>query len=440
MRMGVLLACLLLPGPLMAEPLGLAEVVDLALAHAPAEQAAEAGRDAAAEDAAIGRAPLLPRVELTGVVQKRRQTTRYDKPQNFFKTDLNYTETTVGLKLVQSLFDLERWAGYRQGQLSAEAGELKLQLERQRLILEAARVGLDVATAQASLTAAEAREQAAAKLAVQAEAAYRVGTAPRTDQLEAEARRDLATADRLRAANDLDQARATLASLTGRPIDSVALPQLAEQPAGPKPADPKAWESRADEQAVAVKLAHVQFDSAKQAERRALGGALPKVEAFAEYNRDRSGDTMLNSAATVRDRAVGVQLSMPLYAGGGTTAAMRKSEKQALQAGFSLEDDRRLARLSARQACLALQAAAAQLTAMRQATLSAEQAARAAHLGHQVGLRTITEVLDADERQFAAEEQLAAARSQYIFAGLQLAASVGALSGRELPGVLGGAS
>lgn len=437
MRFILFLGALMLPAMLHAEPLTLQQAVDLALDHAPAVKAAEAGRDAAAEEKAIGRAPLLPYVEVSGSIQRRRQNTHYDKPQAFFKTSLNYAEDRVGLRVVQSLFDLERWAGYRQGELSAETGELKLRLERQRLMLEAAQATLDVATAQAALVAARAREEAAARLAAQAEASFRVGVAAKTDRLDAEARHDLARADRLKAENDLDQAKATLASLIAQPVDAVAPLPLADNLSDPQPDNPEAWENRAAHEALPVRLADLQFNVAEEGETKALGGALPKVEAFAEFNRDHSGDTQLGSPATVRDRSVGVQVKMPLYAGGGTSAQMRKSEKERLQAEFSLQDDVRLARLTARQAFLALQAASAQVRAMQKASVSAAQAAEAAHLGHEVGLRTVTEVLDADERKFTADKNLAAAKSQYIFASLQLRASVGDLTGKPLPAEFG---
>jgi len=438
MRHGLGIGLLLLPATLQAEPMTLQQAVEMALANAPAMKAAEAGRDAAAEDSNLGRAALLPHVEVSGSIQRRKQKTAYDKPQTFFKTNLNYNENRIGLRVVQPLFDLERWAGYRQGELSAEAGELKLQLERQRLILEAAQAALDVATAQAALIAATAREEAADKLAVQANAAFRVGVSAVTDRLDAETRRDLARSDRLTAENDLDHARATLASLTSQTIDTVELPPFAEHPARPEPDSPEYWEEKAADLALPVRLAQLQFGVAKEEQRKALGGALPKVEAFAEFSRDRSGDTMLDSGATVRDQAVGVQLRVPLYSGGGTWAQMRKSDKKALQAEFSLQDDMRLARLTARQSLLAVDAAAAQMTAMQQASASAAQAAKAAHLGHEVGMRTLTEVLDADERKFTADRNLAAARAQYLFANLQLRASIGTLADHPWPESFGG--
>ena len=423
---------------LHAEPLDMQQAVELALAHAPAMQAAEAGRDAAAEDEAIGRAWLLPYVEVSGSLQRRRRNTAYDIPQTVFKTDLNYNENTIGVKVVQTLFDLGRWAGYRQGELSAEAGELKLQLERQRLILETTRAFLDAGTAGATLAAARAREAAAGKLAAQVTAAERVGTAAMPERLDAEARRDQARAERLQAENEMNQARAVLASLTGRAVHELQLPQIAPDPVNGAALKPGLWEEKAAGDALAVKLAEVQFGVAEQGKRKALSGALPRLQAFGEASRDRSSDSILNRGATVRDQAVGVQVSMPLYAGGGTTAQMRKSEKEALQAEFSLADDVRLARLSARQALLARQSATARYSAMTLAVASARKATEAAHRGYEVGLRSITEVLDADERSFAAERNRAAAVAQLVFAELQLRASVGELVGRPLPRSYGG--
>ncbi len=426
----------LLPGIAVAEPLTLSQAVSLALEHAPAMQAAEAGRDAAAEDADIGRAALLPYVQASGSYRKQKQNTKYDVPQAFFKTDLNYGETFVGLRAVQPLFDLERWAGYRQGEISAETGELRLRMERQRLMLETAQAALTVITAQAALDAAEARERAAGKLAAEARAAFKAGTKAKTERLEAEARFDLVKAERLAAANNLDQARATLASLIGGGVEVVAMPKLTAAPQAPD--NPVQWEQQAAEHALPVLLARLQLELAKEERSKALGSGLPKVEAFAEVGRSRAGDSMLGSATTVRSRAVGVQLKVPLYAGGGPSAQVRKSEKESVQAEYALADDVRLARLSARQACLALQAAAMQVAAMQKARLSAREAAEAAHIGHRAGLRSMTDVLDADELRYRTERDLAIARAQYVAATLQLKASVGELDTGSLPDQYGG--
>lgn len=429
-------ACLLAPVWLAAEPISLQQSVTLALEHAPAMLAAEADRDATLEDKNIGRAVLLPYVEATGSIQQRRQNTIYDKPQNFFKTDLNYRENFIGLRLVQPLFDLERWAAYRKGETSSTAGELRFRLEQQKLILETVLDALEVTTSQASLEAAKAHESAAHKLAAEAKVAYKAGLKSKTEKLLAQSRFDLARAEKRAAQSRLERACATLTSLTGVAVDRVTSPAVAARPVVPHSSEH--WEALAAEHALPVLLARQRLEIAKEDRQRSTGAALPKVEAFAEAGRGRSGDSMLNSASTLRSQAVGVQVRLPLYAGGGTTAQMRKSEKEVAKAEYDLVNDIRLARLAAQQAYLTMKDAAVQIEAMKQAEVSARQAAEVAHAAYKAGLSSITEVLDSEEQRYRAERDVAIAKARFVAAALQLRASIGKLDGEPLPAYYGG--
>ncbi len=429
-------ACALVSFPVAAGELTLARAVELAVVHAPAIQAAEAGRDASLQDLTIGRAALLPRLDLTGSYQLRDQKVNYDTNQNIFQPNYKTHDSSVTLRAVQPLFDLERWAGYRQGAISAETGEMRLRLERQRLMLETAQAYLEAVTADSALRAARAREEAAQRLAAQAQAMFESGVAAVNDRLDADARRDLAVADRLNAENALDQALSTLASLTGSDSLQVVPASIAASIA--LPVTPvEGWEAQAAESALTVRLARLQFRSAEEDEMKAVGGNLPKVEAFASIQGNRATSGQLGTGSRTRDRAVGVQVTMPLFAGGGDWAQLKKSKKAALQAEFSLQDDIRLARLTARQAYQGYVAAISQLHAMQKAVASANEASNAARMGHEVGLRTMTEVLDADERYYEAEKNLAGAEAQFVFAELQLKSSVGRLDAEPVPEVFG---
>ncbi|HKI62164.1 MAG TPA: TolC family protein, partial [Mariprofundaceae bacterium] len=419
--------CALMSCPVGAEEVSLARAVELAVEHAPAMKAAEAGRDMADQEAAIGYAGLMPRLDATGTYQLRNQKTTYDQPRNLFLTNQKYRDSTVGLRLVQPLFDLERWAGYRQGALSAETGEMKLRLEHQRLMLETAQTYLEAVTARAALLSARAKEAAAESLAEQAQATFKAGVMTFNEGLDADARRDLAQAERLAAENDLDQARDRLASLTGNMEIGVFPPSIAGDLAVPASTEPESWERRAAEQAISVRLARLQFRTAEQEELKAVGSNLPKVEAFASLQGNRATSGQLGTGTRTRDQAVGLQVSMPLFAGGGDVARVKMSKKAALQADYLLQDDIRLARLTARQAYRGYAAAISQMHAMRKAVASAKEAADAARMGHEVGLRTLTDVLDADGRRFEAEKNLAGAEAQFVFAELQLKSSVGTL-------------
>jgi len=427
---------MLASSPVIADEMTLARAIELSLAHAPAMQAARAGRDVAKEELTIGQAGLLPRVDLSGSYQTLDQKVNYDTNQNTFQPDYKSHDSRVTLRAVQPLFDLERWAGYRQGAVSAESGEMRLRLERQRLMLEVSQVYLEAVTAAASLEAARARERAAERLAEQAKALFEGGVAAVNDSLDAGARRDMAVADRLAAENELDQALATLSSLTG--IDGLGdaitiSPPVISDVTNRHNIPVTQWEESAAQSALTVRLARLQFRVAEEENLKAVGSQLPKVEAFASIQGGQSSSGQLGIGSRTRDRAVGLQVSMPIFAGGGDFARYRKSRKAALQAEFSLQDDIRLARLTARQAYLGYSASISQLQAMRRAVTSSKEASNAARAGHEVGLRTMSEVLDADERYFEAEKNLAGAEAQFVFAELQLKSSVGTLDSEPLP-------
>ncbi|MCF7821388.1 MAG: TolC family protein [Mariprofundaceae bacterium] len=429
--------CLLASFSAWAGELSLARAVELAVENAPAIQAAEAGRDAAKEDLIIGRAALLPHLDLTGSYQYQTSKTRYDRSQNIFQPNLKYRDSTVALRMVQPLFDLERWAGYRQGEVSAEAGEMRLRLERQRLILETVQTYLEVVTAQSALRAARAKEEAAERLALQAEAVFEAGVSAFNERLDADSRRDLARAERLLAENNLDQATERLDSLTGVMAAKVSPPAIFSELSASLPEQSEVWELRAAEEALSVRLARLQFRTAEEEETKAWGSGMPKVEGFASIQGNRATSGQLGTGTRARDEAVGVQVTLPLFSGGGDWAQLRKSKKAALQTAFALQDDIRLARLTARQAFLGYSASILQLHAMQKAIVSVKEAADAARMGHEVGLRTMTEVLDADERRFEAEKNLAEAEAQLVFAELQLKSSVGVLDTEPLPEVFG---
>ncbi|MDQ6963927.1 MAG: TolC family protein, partial [Mariprofundales bacterium] len=206
-RVVTLLVVMLLSNTAMAaDPSSLRSVVALALEHAPSLQAAEAARDAAAEDLILGRAWLLPYVIANGSVNQVIQDFKYNKPISFLLTNIRNDEQSYGIKAYQPLFDIKKWATYQQGKISAATGRVKLALQRQRTTLETAAAWLDVIRAKAAYAAAVANERAISHLAKQAKAAFEVGTAAVNDSLTASSRRDLAKAARIRASQVLAQA------------------------------------------------------------------------------------------------------------------------------------------------------------------------------------------------------------------------------------------
>lgn len=426
------LMALLWSMPACGQPLDLAAAASLALSHAPVVAAAAAGRDAAKEDIALARAALLPFIQGSSEFSHLEQKYKYTKPIDFLVPDVSFNRFRLGVALVQPLFRLDRWAALAQGKLSAEMGELSLSLARQGLLLEVASAYADVLVAQAALAAAQAQEEAVRHLRDQAQAAFAVGTATVNDALEAQSRLDRVRSDRIRVENDLATARARLSSLIGEEAEELVGFGAHFAAEVLQPDDAAHWGRLGAGEALAVKLGEKKLAVAKQEVRRVFGVALPSVDAVAGLEREKNTNNIFGTGSTVRTESIGVQLEVPLYAGGGTRAQIRKARKLQVRAEYDLAEERRKAELAARQAFLNVRAAAAQVKALKQARLSAAKAQEAARLGYDVGLRTIVERLDAEDRLAASRRDLARAKAAYLVARLNLAATIGKLDESEL--------
>ncbi len=408
--------------------MGLTDAVRLALDYAPSYAAAEAARDAAGEDAVIGRAGLLPFIRGTGEFIHFEQKYNYTKNPGFLASDVVFNRFGFGGTLVQPLFRLDRWAGYAQGKLASDIGELKLLLERQILFLTVANAYTHVLVAREDLAAIRAQEKAVSHLRKQASAAFDVGTATVNDALEAESRLDLVRADRIQVENMLDTARADFESLTGSKNKNLFLFSQDASPGNPKPERRNYWRDAGIHQSLSSLLAEKKMEVAKQEVTRTFGLALPGIDLVAGLSQEKVTNNLFDTGSTVKTEQLGLQLEVPLYAGGAMSAQLRKARKLQVEAEYELRDARREAGLTATRAWLRVKAAASRIRAMKRGLISANRARDAAHAGYDVGLRTIVELLDAEDRAAKARRNLVRVKAEYLLSRLQLDSAVGKLN------------
>ncbi len=445
-RAAMMLGCALLlalpAGAQADETLSLDAAVHLALARAPGFQAERMKRAIAAEDVRLARAWLLPYVEAGGGWSYFEQRTHYDRPLPIpLRERLNGHKTTLRLRLVQALFRLDRWAAWQESRMAAQAAETALQLARQALVLEVASRYEAAIAAGASLRAAARKRKALEKAAAMARARMAEGLATRPQALAAQSRAQLAGADWLAARQARDVAVARLESLIGKahpPLPSMP-PPLPEQWRAPSFAQemaqektPEAILERAQAHALPVRLARIRHAIAREEVTRAWGGALPKVDLVAGVSRERTTDGLFGAGSLQRNESIGIEVSVPIYAGGGTWAQLRKSEKQRIEAGFRLEDARRQARLEAQEAWLRLRSARARRASLQSALAAARAARDAAARAWQEGLTDAVALMDAESRVAEARSALANARAGEAMAALQLRAAIGDLDGGGL--------
>lgn len=426
-------------------PKSLALAAMLVLLHATAASAADllqVYRDAQANDAQFasaraqllatrerlpqGRAGLLPNVAGTA------GTTRTKLDQHApIETDRFLNNSNWALQLTQPLFRWDRWETYKQSELATLAGEVTFQQAQLDLITRASQAYFDVLAAQDNLYLARAQKKAIFQQLEQAKRNFEVGTATITDANDAQARYDLATSTEIAAQSALEVTRATLQQVTGKPVDEL-LGLRPEAPIpGPMPADVNAWAAQAEQTNPQVSLAGYNLETAQRETSKARGGHLPSVDLVASYGYTNATGTqtqIVNQAARYNSSQIGVQLTIPLFAGGAIQSRVRETLALADKAASDLEFARRTAAQQARQTYSGVFNGLAQVKALEAAERSALSAVESNQLGYEVGVRINIDVLNAEAQLFQTRRDLSKARYDTIMNGLRLKSSTGVLS------------
>ncbi|WZB70390.1 TolC family protein [Achromobacter xylosoxidans] len=148
-----------------------------------------------------------------------------------------------------------------------------------------------------------------------------LGEGTRTDILETSARYNLAQAQEIEAQDNEDAANRELSALSGLPLNALTLAPL-HGPFTIKPLLPdeyEAWQALAlRHNATLQSLAH-SIDAAAANVEKSRAGHLPKVGLYARAGKD-SSNSESSYNQTYSTNSVGLQVSIPLYAGGRVSA------------------------------------------------------------------------------------------------------------------------
>ena len=406
----------------------LGEVYEMARSSDPQFAAARAAALAGREKAVQGRAGLMPNVSLGGTLRSTHEVGGLtgEPVRDYTTHNWNLSASLPVLRRA----NVEAW---RQGELQALLADQQLRLAEQDLLLRVARAYFDVLQAHEVLASTGAQRSAFAQQLTQARRAFEVGMAPVTDVNEAQARSDLAVAQEIAAGNDIALKRSVLEKSIARAVPPLA--GLDQQSAVVlyDAAQLQAWLAQAPESALPVAVAVTAEQVARREVARQQAGHLPTVDLVLSHN-DNAASRFV-SPGNSRQTAVGFEVSIPLYQGGGIDSRVREAVANLERAGQDLANARAQARLDANQAHLGVLSGQALHQALRQAQASGEVQVRSTQRGFEVGTRTRSDVLNATQQLFATRKDLAAARYQTLVAGLQLKAAAGLLSEADLIGM-----
>ncbi len=411
------------------EAADLLQVYREAVENDPAFAAARATSEAGQEKLPQGRAGLLPSLTLSG------NTVWNDNELKVATTKVSpkYNSNTYTVTLSQPLFRWQNWVQYGQSKLQVAQSEAQFVQARQDLILRVAQAYFDVLFAEENLRALEANKTAIAQQLESAKKNFEVGTATITDTHEAQARYDLAVAQEIAAASDLEVKRRSLEAIIGREPGPLAQVKADAALAPPRPAEMSKWVEAAEKDAITVQIQQANAEIAALEVERQRAGHYPTLDLVANTGRTRSITSGVPPAALETDfNNIGLQLNIPLFQGGLVASRDREAVANRGAAQSNLEAAKRAAVLAARQYYLGVVNGLAQLKALAAAKISSQSALDSNKLGYEVGVRINIDVLNAENQLYQTRRDFAKAALDTLMAQLRLKAAVGALGEEDL--------
>ena len=422
-----------LSGPALAKS-DLLTIYQEALLNSADLAAAEADALARQEALPQARAQLLPQIGLgAGLARERVDVEGLGSD--------SYSTHYYQASLTQPLFRADRWFTYQASKSLSEQARVEFSATQQQLILDVALAYFNVLRASDNLATARAEEAAFERQLEQAEERFEVGLSARTDVLEALAGFDTARATRITAATNLDVSYQALTRLTNRDHTDLLgmshnLPILA-----PVPADMQEWVETAAAQNLSLQASRLAIDAAGDTLRSSKAGYAPTVDAFVRYNDSYGGARLggvgagiggVGAGGDTELTQFGVEMTLPLFTGGGTTSRVRESNFRLTQAEQTSEAELRRIVERTRNLFRTVTSSVEEVEARRQSIISSKAAVDATQAGYEVGTRNVVDVLDAQRNLYRAVRDYNDARYNYIVDNLQLKQAAGTLSPQDL--------
>lgn len=257
------------------------------------------------------------------------------------------------------------------------------------------------------------------------EARFDVGELTKTDVAQAIARLASAFAEESAAESALVASKSEFERLTG--LAAVAVEAPKEMPQLPKSFDealkialennPKIIAAKYDEMA-----AENQIDLN-------VGTLLPKVSIKGQASRQQDNSF---SGSDFNEDSVTLNLNIPLYHGGAEYSKVREAKKKLSAAQAVRMAANNQVRDESRTAWQGLKVADSNVKANEQAVKASELALEGVRAENQEGLRTIIDVLDAEQELYTTKTSLEVAKRDRIIAYYTMLSKLGGLTARNL--------
>ncbi|MBR4106670.1 MAG: TolC family outer membrane protein [Alphaproteobacteria bacterium] len=389
----------------------------------PTLQAERASVRAVDENVAIAKTGYRPNISAKGGYRDGE-----NKVKKGVGNDGDYDSLSGSLNASQPLFN-----GYstvnsvKAADRTVKAAQNNLANVEQNILTAASTAYLDVLQNRAIVALQKNNEELLKKKLDETLERFKVGEVTRTDVSQAKARYSQAISDRIASEGNLQSAVANYIEYVGEEPDELS------EPVKMKAMLPNSYDTALDialKNNYTIRQAQNLYAARGYAVYSNIGELLPSLSLDGSIGRNKSEQNHYKS--TVENAEWGVNLSVPLYAGGSTNAKIRQSKYQKWQAQEEVLSAKRAVRAAVKSAWENMKANESQLKSIADQIDASRIALDGVQKEEALGNRTILDVLDAYQELLNSEVNDVKARRSYYVSAMNLLASMGRMTAKSL--------
>ena len=372
------------------------------------------------------RAQLLPVVSANvGRNQNQLATTSANLLGNNSVSQDSYYSFNNTLSLRQPLFNLPRYFQVKQAEHLVQESAANYDREVQNLVVRVGGAYMEALLAAESLKLVQAQKRQYTAMVDAARKALVAGTGTRTDIDDAQSRLDMAQANELEARQNEDYTRKQLELMVNQPVPALsglgaqgvsALSQLVS-------ALPQ-WVDLAHANSPEIKALSARLEAAEKDIARVQSAHAPTLDAVAQWS-DSGNENVTRLNSRFENKAIGFQLSVPIYQGGAVNSQVRQAVAEKTRVAESLESLRRDLNLRVHKEYRGVTEGLLRIQALEQALRSATQLLDSTQKSQRAGVRTMLDVLNAEQQLVNVNRDLIQARYVYLMSRLRLSSLAG---------------
>ena len=346
-----------------------------------------------------------------------------------------YRNHTWQLNASQAIFNFKVWSQVQQAKASVKAAQATFNDAAQDLILRTAAAYLDVLFARDTLNFAEAKKRANKRQLDQATQRYKVGLDPITSVYDAQSAYDQSVAEVIASKNNEINRKEALRKLTNHVYEDIAPLRNSRIPLiTPEPNSMEEWVASGLKQNYKLFSAKYNLQAAREKIKAQSAGNWPVFALKGQSNNSRNiaGSDNFFVPKSQRTSVIAVAVDFPVFQGGLVESQTRQAQFDFQTISEQLESVYRNVIVESHIAFNRIVDGISKVNAERQTVSSRQNSVESTESQFLVGTRTMVDVVNAQQRLFEAQRELANDQYNFINAILNLKYLAGSLNVNDL--------